>query len=299
MADQPSPAPTPDGGADWRGFDPAATELTQSYEVSGFSLRWDVWGDAPGPPLVLLHGYTGSVHDFALHIEALATTRRVFAIEHRGHGRSSGSGDPSTYTVDHIVDDTVAWVRDVVAIDGQPIDLLGHSMGGRIAMRFALVRRDLLRSLILMDTTAWAFGEEHGERRGLAVDFLRSIEPGQVPPRTPRSAEDDLIEAAVPQAWIDEKWAIRDQMDPMAQRALGIQLFDNRLDRVDHQLGDIPCPTTVIAGEFDEPYVSHGPQLAEAIPGARFVHIDGAYHSPQLTHGVQWRTAVEAHLARL
>jgi pimeloyl-ACP methyl ester carboxylesterase len=279
-------------------FHPAATELSQRYEVPGFSLRWDVWGDAPGPPLVLLHGYTGSVHDFALHIEALASTRRVFAIEHRGHGRSSGSGDPSTYTIDHLVDDTVAWVRDVVAADGQPIDLLGHSMGGRIAMRFALTRRDLLRSLILMDTTAWAFGEEHAEWRQVAVAFLRSIEPGQVPPRTPRSAEDDLIEAAVPQGWIDEKWMIRDQMDPMAQRALGIQLFENHLDRVDHQLGDIPCPTTVIAGEFDEPYVSHGRRLAEAIPGGRFVRIDGAYHSPQLTHGVEWLAAVEAHLAR-
>ena len=280
-------------------FDPTTTELTQQFEVPGFSLRWDVWGDAPGPPLVLLHGYTGSVHDFAMHIPALAANRRVFAIEHRGHGRSSGSGDPSTYTVDHIVDDTLAWVHDVVAPDDQPFDLLGHSMGGRVAMRFALARRDLLRSLILMDTTAWAFGDEDEEWRNAAVGFLRAIEPDQVPPRAPRSAEDDLIDATVPQAWTDAKWTIRDQMDPMAQQALGIQLFENSLDRVDHQLGDIPCPTTVIAGELDEPYVSDGPRLAAAIPGAEFVCIEVAYHSPQLTHGAEWLAAVEAHLMRL
>lgn len=279
-------------------FDSAVTALTQRYEVPGFSLAWDAWGDAPGPPLVLLHGYTGSVHDFALHIPALAERRRVFAIEHRGHGRSSGSGDPATYTVDHIVDDTLAWVHDVVAPHDEPFDLLGHSMGGRVAMRFALARRDLLRSLVLMDTTAWAFGDVDPGWRAMAVAFLQSIEPGQVPPRAPRTAEDDLVDAAVPQGWTAEKWAIRDQMDPMAQQALGLQLFEDTLDRVDHQLGDIPCPTTVIAGEFDEPYVSHGPRLAAAIPGAEFVMIEGAYHSPQLTHGAAWLAAVEAHLAR-
>lgn len=284
---------------DLMSFDPSAIELSQRYEVPGFSLRWDVWGEAPGPPLVLLHGYTGSVHDFALHIDALAATRRVFAIEHRGHGRSSGSGDPSTYTVDHIVDDTLAWVRDVVAPDNQPFDLLGHSMGGRVALRFALARRDLLRSLILMDTTAWAFGDEDADWREAEVAFLRAIEPGQIPPPTPRSTEDDLIDAAVPQTWIEEKWTIRNQMDPMAQQALGIQLFEDNLDRVDHQLGDIPCPTTVLAGELDEPYVSHGPRLARAIPGGTFVSIDGAYHSPQLTHWAGWLATIEAHLARL
>ena len=274
------------------------TELTQRYEVPGFSLAWDSWGDAPGPPLVLLHGYTGAVHDFALHIEALAADRRVYAIEHRGHGRSTGSGDPSTYTVDHIVDDTLAWVRDVVAPDDQPFDLLGHSMGGRVALRFALTRRDLLRSLVLMDTTAWGFGDDNAEFRTMAAAFLRSIQPGQVPPRTPRSPEDDLVDAAVPQAWTDLKWQIRDRMDPMAQRALGLQLFENRLDRVDHQLGDIPCPTTVLVGRLDEPYVSHAPRLADAIPGAELVVIDGAYHSPQLTHQAEWLAAVQAHLAR-
>lgn len=280
-------------------FDPSTTELHQRYEVPGFSLAWDSWGDAPGPPLVLLHGYTGSVHDFAMHIPALARHRRVFAIEHRGHGRSSGSRDPSTYTVDHIVDDCLAWVHDIVAPDDQPFDLLGHSMGGRVAMRFALARRDLLRSLILMDTTAWGFGDANAEWREMAVAFLQSIEPDQVPPRAPRVAEDDLIDAAVPAGWRDEKWRVRDQMDPMAQQALGIQLFEGNLERVDHRLGDIPCPTTVIAGEFDEPYVSHGPDLAAAIPGAEFVVIAGAYHSPQLTHGADWLAAIEAHLAPL
>lgn len=286
-------------------FDPAATDLTRRYRVPGFELAWDSWGDGPGPPLVLVHGYTGSAHDFALHIEALAAERRVFAIDHRGHGRSSHSGDEATYTIDHLVDDLVAWVAAEVAPDGQPVDLLGHSMGGRIAMRFALARRDLLRSLILMDTTAWAFGSGAGaqdEFRAAASAFLGAIEPGQVPPRTPPGPEDDLVDAAVPAAWSERKWQLRDGMDPVAQRALGFALFGDRLHgagRVDHQLGDIACPTTVLVGERDEPYVSHAPRLAAAIPNAELVVIEGAYHSPQLTHPDRWLGAVYGHLGRV
>ncbi|MEZ5166697.1 MAG: alpha/beta hydrolase [Acidimicrobiales bacterium] len=44
------------------------TELSRSFEVAGFSLAWDQWGSGDGPPLVLLHGFSGSAHDFALHI---------------------------------------------------------------------------------------------------------------------------------------------------------------------------------------------------------------------------------------
>lgn len=279
-------------------FAPDTTDLTRRYPVPGFTLAWDSWGDGPGPPLVLVHGYTGSAHDFALHVETLARDRRVFALDHRGHGRSSHSGREESYTVDHLVDDLVAWLSDEVVPEGGPVDLLGHSMGGRVAIRLALTRRDLLRSLVLMDTTAWAFGDDRADFRRAATAFLSGIEAGQTPPRTPPGPEEEMVAATVPRAWIERKWQLRDGMDPMAQRALGFQLFDDRLEPVDHRLGDIECPTTVVVGALDEPYASHAPRLAAAIPDATLVVIDGAHHSPQLTHPQQWLDAVRGHLGR-
>ena len=101
-----------------------------------------------------------------------AADRRVLAIDFRGHGRSTHSFDEANYTVDHIVDDVIAWLS--ATIEG-PVDLLGHSMGGRVALRFALVRRDLVHSLILMDTTAWKFGIDDPELSKLIVGSFESI----------------------------------------------------------------------------------------------------------------------------
>lgn len=276
--------------------DPVTTELTKSFAVEGFSLAWDEWGSGAGPPLVLIHGFSGSAHDFALHIPALARTRRVLAIDHRGHGRSTNSLDEATYTLDHIVDDVIDWLTHTV--DG-PVDLLGHSMGGRVALRVALARRDLVRSMILMDTTAWRFGVDEPEVTALITGYFESITVDTPMDNPPPSPENPLIEAATPAEWRSRRDELAAAFDPMACRALGLALFGDHLEPVDHLLGDIDAPVTVLAGEHDHPYVDHAPALAEGVRDGEHVIIAGAYHSPQLTHPDRWRAAVTSHLDRV
>lgn len=272
------------------------SELTNRFEVEGFSLAWGEWGSGDGPPLVLIHGFSGSAYDFALHIPALAESRRVLAIDHRGHGRSTNSFDEATYTVDHIVDDVIDWLAHTV--DG-PVDLLGHSMGGRVALRFALARRDLVHSLILMDTTAWEFGVDDPAVAEMIIGYFSSITADTPMGEPPPSPETALIEAATPADWRARKAELSAAFDPLACRALGLALFGNHLQPVDHLLGDIDAPVTVIAGEHDHPFVDHAQNLADGVRDGRCVIIDGAYHLPQLTHPVEWRAAVEGHLARV
>ena len=62
---------------------------------------------------------------------------------------------------------------------------------------------------------------------------------------------------------------------------------------------EISCPVTVIVGEHDHPLVDQAPALSAEVADGRLVIIDGAYHSPQLTHPDEWRAAVEAHLTRV
>jgi len=271
-------------------------ELTKTFDVEGFTLAWDEWGNGDGPPLVLIHGFSGSVHDFALHIPALAARRRVLAIDHRGHGRSTKSLDEATYTVDHIVDDVIDWLSHTV--DG-PVDMLGHSMGGRVALRFALARRDLLHSLILMDTTAWRFGVDDPDLSAQIAGYFSSVTVGTPMGRGPETPEDVLIDGATPADWRARKDVLSAAFDPMACRALGIAIFGDHLQPVDHLLGDIDAPVTVIAGEHDHPYVDHAPDLAAGVADGVCAIIDGAYHSPQLTHPAEWRAAIEAHLDRV
>src|SRR5947209_13855466 len=126
--------------------------------------------DAGGVPLVLVHGYTGSRLDFEGVIDELATDRRVVAWDHRGHADSTSTGDPNTYTFDQLVAD-MDGVLAALGIDR--FDLLGHSMGGIVSMRFALARPERIRSLILMDTLAEWEGVIPSEIIKLMADTAR------------------------------------------------------------------------------------------------------------------------------
>jgi pimeloyl-ACP methyl ester carboxylesterase len=270
-------------------------ELTERFAVDGVELAWGDWGD--GAPFLLCHGFSGSAHDFDLHVEPLAADRRVVTIDHRGHGRSTSTGRSADYSISRIAADVIAFADEVI---GGPVDLLGHSMGGRVVLEVVLSRPDLVRSLVLMDTSAWSFQQEDPEVRGMIDGFIRSFDPARGLPDLTSMAgpEDALIAERTPAAWQEHKAAMSAAFDPYAMHALGLELWVTGASLRD-RLPEITCPVTVIVGEHDHPLVDQAPALAAEVADGTLVVIDGAYHSPQLTHPDEWRAAVEAHLARV
>jgi 3-oxoadipate enol-lactonase len=271
---------------------------TGTFHVHGVDLAWSERGRSPEgtPTLVLCHGYTGSSHDFALVVDALAADRRVITLDHRGHGHSTKTGTLDGYTIEQLLSDLAALLE---AEGGGPVDLLGHSMGGRVVMGLVLARPDLVRSLILMDTSAWSFLPPDQEIRDLVQGFLHTFDPTNGMPTTLSMGgpEDRLIEAATPVQWREEKDAIFAGMDPYAVKALGAALMADDDTSLRAALPAITCPTTVIVGEHDHPLVDQAPALAGEVADGRLTVIAGAYHSPQLTHAAEWRAAVEDHLS--
>ncbi|HKH88749.1 MAG TPA: alpha/beta hydrolase, partial [Acidimicrobiales bacterium] len=253
---------------------------SRRFEVDGVELAWDEWGDdTTGAPFVLCHGFSGSTFDFALQIDALAADRRVVALDHRGHGLSTNTGDLSTYSVAQLTDDFLAWLDGAV---GEPVDLLGHSLGGRISLGAVLARPDLVRSLILMDTTAWSFLPEDLQMRAMMAAFIENFDPaGGLPdPTLLRGPEDTLIEAVTPQSWRDRKLELYEAVDPYLFKAIGTELFTPGILSVRDRLAEITCPVTVLVGENDHPFVDQADELAAEVPNGRVAVIEGAYHSP-------------------
>ncbi len=272
-----------------------------TIEVNGVELAWSDEGHSPDgrPTLVLCHGYTGSSHDFSLQVGALAAHRRVVTVDQRGHGSSTKTGTLQGYTIDQLADDLAAFID---AVSDGPVDLLGHSMGGRVVMTMALARPELVHSLILMDTSAWSFQPVDEDLRTMARDYIVAFDPARGMPAALSlgGPEDVLIAAAVPPDWQKQKDAIFTGMDAYAVKALGSALWteipDGR-DSLRRRLSSITCPTTVVVGEHDHPLVEQAPELAAEVANGRLSVIEGAYHSPQLTHPDAWRAAVEAHVA--
>ncbi len=273
----------------------------ETFHVNGVDLAWSERGTSPKgtPTLVLCHGFTGSSLDFSLEVDALAADRRVVTLDQRGHGHSTRTGQLERYAIEQLSADLTAFLERV----GEgPVDLLGHSMGGRVVMGVVLARPDLVRSLILMDTSAWSFLPPDEEIRSMVHGFINSFDPARGMPATLSMGgpEDVLIEERTPAEWRKEKDAVFAGMDAYAVKGLGTELMGDAADDDDSlraRLPSIVCPTTVIVGEHDHPLVDQAPALAGEVADGRLTVIPGAYHSPQLTHAEAWKAAIEAHLA--
>lgn len=105
--------------------------------------------DGQGPAVLLLHGLLFSTRAWEHQAAALAGRYRTIAVDLRGHGRSASP--PGPYTLDEMADDVSALMRHLGV---ERADLVGHSMGGMIAMRLALARPETVRSLSLLNTSA-------------------------------------------------------------------------------------------------------------------------------------------------
>jgi pimeloyl-ACP methyl ester carboxylesterase len=254
--------------------------------VNDVELAYDVVG--AGPPFVLVHGFTGSSLDWTDVVDALARQRTVVVFDHRGHGESTNTGDESTYTFSQLTDDLTALVD---ALELAPFDLLGHSMGGVVAMRYALAHPERVRSLVPMDTAARPTTRNPAFFR-TGIELVRS------------KGMHALYEVVHPFLGNGERAEVLrgrvrikfEQMDPAAFCAFGEELLT-----YESLLGDLPridIPTTVIVGEHDNGLREDAEELAATIPDAVLCVIPAAAHSPQDENREAWLEAVEAHLKR-
>lgn len=269
---------------------------------SGIRMEIEQWGHGDRP-LVLVHGYTGSRDDWREQLDPLSTHGLTIALDLRGHGGSTNTGEAASYDFRTLADDLLLAFD---ALGFERCDLLGHSMGGIVALLATLEAPERVASLILMDTLA---------------------RPQSLLPDSARAATRKLIEAAGMQALADAmegaaragaapqpaamkahiaRWG-EDQywrrirakllaMDPVAFNTLGDAF--GAWPGVVGRLGEIGCPTTVLVGEEDEPFRVPADELAAGIPGARLEVIAQAAHSPQFEAPDAWLAAVFAHLER-
>jgi pimeloyl-ACP methyl ester carboxylesterase len=242
-------------------------------------------GGAGTPPLLLVHGFTGSDMDWLDVQPALAKSRRVVSYTHRGHGDSAHT---DTYSIDELVADLEA------VVDGlglAPMHLLGHSMGGVVVLRYALAHRDRLASLVLMDTFAappgalldsWIDSVADIVRTdGMAklVELMRQYTP-DMPPHIAERVEYKMS-----------------RMDPNAFLELGraLQTSPSVVDRLGELAG---IPVTVLVGANDAPLLEPSRVMHDAIPGSELVVIPDTGHTPQEERPDEWLRAIEEHLAR-
>lgn len=120
-----------------------------------------------GPAIVIIHGLFGSADNWRLIAKQLATSYRVISIDCRNHGRS----------FHHPYQDYAVMAKDITelldALALSSVSLIGHSMGGKVAMQFAQDYPHRLDKLIVVDMAPRAYQDEHSAifKNLMAVDL--------------------------------------------------------------------------------------------------------------------------------
>jgi pimeloyl-ACP methyl ester carboxylesterase len=121
-------------------------EMLQLRGIETRLTRWD--GESPGsPPLLLLHGFMDTGATFQFLVDAFAANRRSVAIDWRGFGASSNGADGYWFP-DYLAD--LDALLDTLSPD-RPVNIVGHSMGGNVAMLYAGVRPERVARLVNLE----------------------------------------------------------------------------------------------------------------------------------------------------
>ncbi|WP_306522561.1 alpha/beta fold hydrolase [Gemmatimonas sp.] len=268
---------------------PSARHLT----VNGTAL-WveDAGGD--GPPLLFSHGLLMSGRMFDAQVAALQGRYRCIRWDHRGQGRSADVSGRAI-SIEQVTDDAVALIR---ALALPPAHFVGLSMGGFVGMRLAARHPELLRSLMLLDTSADAEPAENVPRYRLLNALTRWLGirwvVGRVMPiMFGRTFLSDPAKAADRAHWRAQLAGNR----PSIYRAVNGVV---EREAVAPELGKIRCPTLVLVGEEDAATVpAKSERICALIAGADLVRIPGAGHSSSVEQPAAVTAALDAFLHRV
>jgi pimeloyl-ACP methyl ester carboxylesterase len=240
--------------------------------VNGTELFYEDTGGR-GSAILFSHGLFWDSSLFAPQIRALKYRYRCVAYDHRGQGRSADS-DLRAIDMDTLFADAVALI---VALELEPVHVCGLSMGGFVAMRLGARRPDLVRSLMLLDTSADPEPPENALKFRLGNWFARWFGVGllmdaTMPTMFGKSTLSDPARVAERDAW---RRHLRSNRRSLWRAVNGV------IERpsVYHELSRITAPTLVIVGEEDTVTVpAKAERIAAAIAGAKLVRIPRAGH---------------------
>jgi pimeloyl-ACP methyl ester carboxylesterase len=253
--------------------------IERTVKVNGITLNYLDWGPADAPPVVLLHGITGHARVWDHLAARLLPGRRVLALDQRGHGDSDPAPDDD-YRVGSMADDVAAFAGSLRL---PRFALVGHSMGGRIAIKYAADHAARLERLVIIDIgpdinlaglqrvrDMMAKSPERIESLDWAVEYIRRANPRQDVDMLRERVRHGL--KRLPDGELTWKYA----------KGLRDMMREGRRDAVDlwEPLPRIPCPTLIVRGaESDILSPEVAKKMAERLPDGRVVEIEGAGHT--------------------
>ena len=243
-------------------------------------LQLHVERQGQGTPLLILHGLFGSGQNWkTLAKRALAPHFDVWAVDLRNHGQSPHTDE---FTYQAMAGDIIALIEDEAP---GPVHLLGHSLGGKVAMHVALLAPHLIAKLIVVDIAPRPYNARHSA-------ILAALTSLDMPKMASRSAIDEALSSQIPNAMVRQFLLKNAQRRPEGGFTWKIHLdaIAANYHRVNETIAGYPArrgPTLFIRGERSTYVLDEDRASIESLfPDAQLVTIEEAghwihYESPQ------------------
>lgn len=252
-----------------------------------------------GDALVLLHGFTGSAENWREHISVFEKQFSVVALDFLGHGKSEAPNAPLRYRMEWCVAD----LREILdELEIATANLLGYSMGGRVALHFANAYPERVTSLILESASPGIQNEaerdarrasdaelaEKIEREGIAkfVEYWTNLPLFATQTRLPESAREKLKQQRLQNSALGLANSLRGL-------SVGVQAS------LWNVLPGIRIPTLLIAGQRDEKFSTLAREMSNAMPNAEMNIVTDAGHTVHLEQPKIFDEIVSEYLKRL
>jgi len=223
------------------------------------------------PALLIVHGLFGSARNWSAIARRIADSRETIVVDMRNHGESP-------FAQSHGYVELAQDLAEVIEAEGRPMDVMGHSMGGKAAMVLALTRPDLVNRLVVADIapTAYEHSQSHyiAAMRALPLDGLTSRQDANT--RLAAFVAEPQVRAFLLQS-LDLKTV------PPRWR-LNLEVLDREMDRITGwpDIGEhepFAGPTLFLSGGASD-YVrpEHRAGIKALFPNARMAKLPGAGH---------------------
>lgn len=237
------------------------------------------------PSLLIVHGLYGSGRNWGVIAKRLSDSRQVIAVDQRNHGTSPWA---DSHSYEDMAEDLAAVIRSL----NQPVDVMGHSMGGKAAMVLALKYPELVNRLVVADIAPVAYS--HSQIQFIAA--MRAVDLSRVEKRSDAEAQlrallDDPILPSFFTQSLDvagKRWRLNlDVLEADMAKVLSFPEVTGAFDR----------PTLFLSGGNSD-YVTRDmrPDIKRQFPEAKFAKIPGAGHWLHAEKPREFEAALRAYL---
>lgn len=258
--------------------------------INGVEYQVRVTGD--GAPVVALHGFTGSGANWSADLFPPRT--QLIAPDLLGHGATESPDNYRRYGISTAARDLVDLI---VRTTTPPVTLLGYSMGGRLALDFALHHTEYLSKLVLESASPGIDDEfERMARRGNDYTLAERIERDGVEAFMAKWEQNPLFATQSPEVR-ERLRVVRLAQNPVglanSLRGMGTGAQPSYWNR----LGELHLPVLLIAGELDTKFTAIARRMSERLTNCTLAIIAGAGHTVHLEQPTRYAEIVQRFLA--